>query len=218
VLLIIYGLFNDAASGSDYRPTASSGKAVNVVNWKVCGRNRTWPDLRYYPGICQGLRKTTGETSVDIADIQSEILTQDLPNMKKECCPLDINVPFHVMSLDAFLMSLVSKTSDVVMIYIYMMNLCCLNALVSVPEACGDDGSCLNALVSVPEVYSDDGSCQTAVIQYMHNSTGLSLRTVFLDYCLRFRPVSRTPNADRDVARCYRHCVIYKHKYHIFQN
>jgi hypothetical protein len=31
-----------------------------MVNWKVCGRTRSWPNLRYYPGIyLEGLRKTT---------------------------------------------------------------------------------------------------------------------------------------------------------------
>jgi hypothetical protein len=31
-----------------------------MMNWKGCGRKRSWPNLRYYTGIClEGLRKTT---------------------------------------------------------------------------------------------------------------------------------------------------------------
>jgi hypothetical protein len=41
--------------------------------------------VRYYPGICQeGLRKKT-KTQVRIAGLWAQILTQKLPNMKKEC-------------------------------------------------------------------------------------------------------------------------------------
>jgi hypothetical protein len=35
------------------------------MNWKGCGRKRSWPNLRYYPGICLGLRKTTKNLSQD---------------------------------------------------------------------------------------------------------------------------------------------------------
>jgi hypothetical protein len=36
------------------------------MNWKGCGRKRSWPNLRYYPGIClEGLRKTTKNLSQD---------------------------------------------------------------------------------------------------------------------------------------------------------
>jgi hypothetical protein len=29
-----------------------------MADWKGCGRKRSWPNLRYYPGICpEGLRK-----------------------------------------------------------------------------------------------------------------------------------------------------------------
>jgi len=38
-----------------------------MMNWKVFGRKRSWPILRYYPGIrLEGLRKTT-KTSIRIA-------------------------------------------------------------------------------------------------------------------------------------------------------
>jgi hypothetical protein len=31
-----------------------------MMNFKGCGRRRSWPNLRYYPDIClEGLRKTT---------------------------------------------------------------------------------------------------------------------------------------------------------------
>jgi hypothetical protein len=34
------------------------------MNWKGCGRKRSWPNLRYYPGIClEGLTKTTKNLS-----------------------------------------------------------------------------------------------------------------------------------------------------------
>jgi hypothetical protein len=36
------------------------------MNWKGCGRKRTWPNLRYYPRMClEGLRKTTKHLSQD---------------------------------------------------------------------------------------------------------------------------------------------------------
>jgi hypothetical protein len=36
------------------------------MNWKGCGRKRSWPNLRYYSGICQErLRKTTKNLSQD---------------------------------------------------------------------------------------------------------------------------------------------------------
>jgi hypothetical protein len=34
------------------------------MNWKGCGRKRSWPNLRYYPDIClEGLRKKTKNLS-----------------------------------------------------------------------------------------------------------------------------------------------------------
>jgi hypothetical protein len=54
------------------------------MNWKGCGRKQSWPDLRYYPGIClEGLRKSS-KTPVRIADFWAKIWILDLPNMK-EC-------------------------------------------------------------------------------------------------------------------------------------
>jgi hypothetical protein len=36
------------------------------MNWKGCGKKRSWPNLRYYPSIClEGLRKTTKNLSQD---------------------------------------------------------------------------------------------------------------------------------------------------------
>jgi hypothetical protein len=36
------------------------------MNWKGCGRKRSWLNLRYYPGICvEGLRKTMKNLSQD---------------------------------------------------------------------------------------------------------------------------------------------------------
>jgi hypothetical protein len=47
-------LFNESVSSSDY--TASNGR---VTEWKECVPKRSWPVLRYYPGIrMEELRKT----------------------------------------------------------------------------------------------------------------------------------------------------------------
>jgi len=44
-----------------------------MMNWKGCERKWSWPNLRYYPGIClEGLRKTT-KNSVRIAGLQAKI-------------------------------------------------------------------------------------------------------------------------------------------------
>jgi hypothetical protein len=52
------------------------------MNWKGCGRKRSWPILMYYLGIClEGLRKTT-KLSVGIAGLLAENLTQSLPNTR----------------------------------------------------------------------------------------------------------------------------------------
>jgi hypothetical protein len=53
-----------------------------VVNeGMISGRKRSWPKLRYYPGIClEGLRKTT-KTSVRIAGLRVKIWTRDLPSV-----------------------------------------------------------------------------------------------------------------------------------------
>jgi hypothetical protein len=45
-----------------------------IMNCKGFGKKRTWPNLRYYPGIClEGLRKPW-KTSVMITGLQPEIL------------------------------------------------------------------------------------------------------------------------------------------------
>jgi hypothetical protein len=50
------------------------------MNWKGFGTKKSWPNLRYYPGILQEeLRKTT-KPSVRIAGLWAEILKRDLPN------------------------------------------------------------------------------------------------------------------------------------------
>jgi hypothetical protein len=41
------------------------------MNWKLCGRKRSWQNLRYCPGICLGTRKT----DVRIAGFRAEIKT-----------------------------------------------------------------------------------------------------------------------------------------------
>jgi hypothetical protein len=37
-----------------------------MMNWKGCVRKQSWPNLRYYPGIClAGPRKSTKNLSQD---------------------------------------------------------------------------------------------------------------------------------------------------------
>jgi hypothetical protein len=56
-----------------------------MVDWKGCGRNRSWSSWRYYPNICfDGLRKTT-KKSLRLAGLLSEILIRDVLNKKLEC-------------------------------------------------------------------------------------------------------------------------------------
>jgi hypothetical protein len=55
-----------------------------MTNWKGYGRKKSWPNLRYYPGIfLDRLRKTTKTHQ----DTRSPGLdrTSDLSNIKKEC-------------------------------------------------------------------------------------------------------------------------------------
>jgi hypothetical protein len=66
LILFIYSLFNDTFSISEY---IESNERM-IVNWKGCGRKRSWPNSRYYPGIwLEGLRKI----SVRIAGLQADI-------------------------------------------------------------------------------------------------------------------------------------------------
>jgi hypothetical protein len=45
-----------------------------MINWKGCGRKRSWPNLRYYPGICpERLRKTTEILSNDSQSPSSDL-------------------------------------------------------------------------------------------------------------------------------------------------
>jgi hypothetical protein len=61
------------------------------MNWKEYGRKWSWPNLKYYPGIClDGLSKTT-ETSVTFAGLRAEIWIPDLQN-KQERWPLGPNI------------------------------------------------------------------------------------------------------------------------------
>jgi hypothetical protein len=54
-----------------------------MMNWKGYGRKQSWPNLRYFPNIfLEGLRKLQ-KTSVRIAGLWAEILSQDLLNMKQ---------------------------------------------------------------------------------------------------------------------------------------
>jgi hypothetical protein len=56
-----------------------------MMNWKDCGRKRSWPNLRHYTGIClEGLRQPR-KASVRIAALRAEILRRELLNTKQEC-------------------------------------------------------------------------------------------------------------------------------------
>jgi hypothetical protein len=70
-----------------------------MVNWKRCGRKRSWPNLRYYPSIClEGLRETT--KNLRINGLQAEMWTRDPSNTKKDCLPLDHDVRLLTVSLN----------------------------------------------------------------------------------------------------------------------
>jgi hypothetical protein len=60
--LFIYCLFNDTVS-----------RIVGwLLNWKLCGRKRSWPNLRYCPGMFpKGLRKTTRNLSAGVRELSS---------------------------------------------------------------------------------------------------------------------------------------------------
>jgi hypothetical protein len=56
--------FNNAFSATETNSVEWNGDKW-MMNWKRCWR-RSWPNLRYYPGIClEGLRKTTNNLSRD---------------------------------------------------------------------------------------------------------------------------------------------------------
>jgi hypothetical protein len=44
-----------------------------MMNWKGCGREQLWPDLKYYPGICLERLRKAMTTSVRIAGLQAKI-------------------------------------------------------------------------------------------------------------------------------------------------
>jgi hypothetical protein len=51
-----------------------------ILNWKGCGKKRSWLILRCYPGIClKDMTKIT-KKSVVISGLLAEIWTPDLPN------------------------------------------------------------------------------------------------------------------------------------------
>jgi hypothetical protein len=56
------------------------------MNWEGYGRKRSWPNLRYYPGIyLDGLRKATKNLSQDIRSRSRDLNLGSAPNMKQEC-------------------------------------------------------------------------------------------------------------------------------------
>ena len=48
----IYSVFNDTVSTHDYVDGNYSGQLI--INWKRCGRKRSWPNSRYYPSRSAG--------------------------------------------------------------------------------------------------------------------------------------------------------------------
>jgi hypothetical protein len=55
-----------------------------TMNWKVFGRKRSWPKLRYYPSIRLQRPKKRLKISVMIAGVQAEIWTRDTPNTNQD--------------------------------------------------------------------------------------------------------------------------------------
>jgi hypothetical protein len=71
----IYFLFNDTVS--------HSGHIELNDRLKGYGGKRSWPNLRYYPGMCLETDENH-EKPVRMAGFRAEILTTDLPNTKQE--------------------------------------------------------------------------------------------------------------------------------------
>jgi hypothetical protein len=66
------------------------------MNGKGCGRKRSWPNIRYYPGIfLEGLRKTTKNLSQDIQALGRDL---NLGPPEYEGLSLSHNVYWVVMS------------------------------------------------------------------------------------------------------------------------
>jgi hypothetical protein len=62
------------------------------MNYRGCGRKRSWRNLKYYSDIfLKGLRKTANPDN-RIAILRTEIKTQVLQNAKQECKALSHNV------------------------------------------------------------------------------------------------------------------------------
>jgi hypothetical protein len=56
-----------------------------MMNWKGCGRKRSWPNLRYYPYIClEGLKKTM-KNLIQHSRSLSQDLSPGLPEYEVEC-------------------------------------------------------------------------------------------------------------------------------------
>jgi hypothetical protein len=73
------------------------------MNWKECGRKRSWPNLRYYSNIClEGLRKTIKPviTSCVLAEIQTRHLLNTCHNMcyyfRQLVCFLGLLLPWKL--------------------------------------------------------------------------------------------------------------------------
>lgn len=74
---IVYRLFNDDACSSAW-------KDLWIMNWKGSGRKQSWPNLRYYPGIClEELRKIT-RTWVRIVGVTADIVTGHILNISQK--------------------------------------------------------------------------------------------------------------------------------------
>jgi hypothetical protein len=56
-----------------------------IMNWKICGKKRTWTNLMYHPGIfLKGQMKTT-KTSVSIVHVLAKSETAHFPNTSQNC-------------------------------------------------------------------------------------------------------------------------------------
>jgi hypothetical protein len=59
-----------------------------MINWGICGRQWSWPTVRYLPTKAE---ENHLKTSVGISGGRAETGTRDLPDMKQVC---DLKLPY----------------------------------------------------------------------------------------------------------------------------
>jgi hypothetical protein len=89
---LICSIFGKAFSSLYYIASVMWKDDTWMINWKGCGRNRSWPNFRNYPGIWLGkLRETTKNLSQDSRS-PGKAFKRDLPNTEQERETLDYDV------------------------------------------------------------------------------------------------------------------------------